>query len=158
ANEFKTGWRENEPRRRALLSDLMDIIRGHGLTRFGCAVPVGVHNELDSSVTDKSFDAYAHAALAAVDHFNAYARREKVEQIHYVFEKGEPEDALRRRFREEGFKDPHFTWRKPHLDRKGFLDPGFMGLQAAGWVAYEYWLDMTHTLDLNAPLTLKQEQ
>lgn len=158
SGDFVSGWKGNEPRRRALLHDLMDLIRGHGLTRFGCAVPLPIHNRLDSTIKDRFFDAYVHASLAAVDHFNHYARELRVECVRYVFEKGEREDGLRQRFREEGYNDPDFTWKKPHRTRKGFVDPGFLGLQAAGWIAYEYYLDMTKTLNLNMPLTKKQEE
>ena len=40
--EFKEGWKNNEPRRQKLLADLMEIIQKYAFRRFGCAV----NNEL----------------------------------------------------------------------------------------------------------------
>jgi hypothetical protein len=146
--EFKYGWRDNEPRRIALLRDLMDIIRGHGLRRFGCAVPIGVQQGISPQVRSR-FDAYVHAALATVDQFNHYARSINVDRnVRCVFEKGENETILRERFREEGYADPDFTWKSPFTDRKGFTHDGFLGLQAAGWIAYEYYLDTSRVFDV----------
>jgi hypothetical protein len=138
-NQFES-WKGNEPKRRSLLADLMDIIQEHGLRRFGCGVPLDVHNKIDKSIGN--FDAYVHAALASVDEFNNYARTIKVDRnVRYVFEKGEREVELRKRFQDEGYTEPDFTWKRPHMDRKGFTHDGFMGLQTAGWLAYEYYLD-----------------
>ena len=156
--QFKTGWRDDEPRRQALLADLMDIIRGHGLRRFGCAVPLEVHNRIDPQIRNH-FDAYVHAALASVDEFNHYARTIRVgRNVRYVFEKGEREDELRKRFRDEGYTEPDFTWKRAHEDRKGFIHDGFMGLQAAGWLAYEYYLDALRvTTNFNVPVSTIEE-
>lgn len=156
-NQFRHGWREDEGKRRALQADLMDVIWSNELRRFGCCIPLAVHNEIDADIRGRSFDAYVHAALASVDHFNSYARSIRAERVKYVFEKGEREDDLRKRFAQDGYSEPHFTWKRPHRDRKGFLDDGFIGLQAAGWIAYEYWLDVSKTLDFGKPLTEKIE-
>lgn len=48
---------------------------------------------------------------------------------------------------DEGYIEPDFTWKRPHTDRKGFTHDGFVGLQAAGWIAYEYYLDALHVPD-----------
>lgn len=155
--QFETGWRDDEGRRRRLQQDLMDIIHAHGLRRFGCCVPVSVHNRIDAKIT--RFDAYVHAALASVDEFNEYARSIRVDRnVRYVFEKGEREDDLRSRFRDEGYTEPLFTWKTKHTDRKGFTHDGFLGLQSAGWLAYEYYLDAKRVAAIDTPLTSSIEE
>lgn len=156
--EFKQDWRENETRRRALARDLMDIITRHGLRKFGAVVPLVIHNEIQQDIRDRNFTAYVHGALSAVDHFNSYAHSIRAERVKYVFEKGEREDELRQRFRDDGYQEPFFTWKKPHRDRKGFIEDGFLGLQAAGWIAYEYYVDIRNTADLGKPITQKSEE
>lgn len=149
--EFKSGWKDNEPRRQKLCADLMDIIATNGLRRFGCVVPLAVHRGMDQALMkNMRIDAYVHGATHAVDRFNNYAFNVGVRNnIRYVFEKGDSEGALRQRFQEDGYKTPDFTWKQKHTDRKGFTDDGFVGLQAADWLAYEYYLDFTRVLDPN---------
>jgi hypothetical protein len=83
----------------------------------------------------------------AVESFQSYAMAEGVrDNIRCVFEKGDPEDILRKIFRAKGLVEPDFMWSKPHTDGKGFSYDPFLGLQAAGWIAYEYYLDVERLL------------
>jgi len=66
------------------------------------------------------------------------------DSIRYVFEKGDPEDHLTKWFRERGYSDPDFAWSSPCTDDKG-VQP-FLGLQAADWLVYEYYLDADRLL------------
>lgn len=151
--QFKTGWREDEKRRQGLLADLMDIITVHGLRRFGCCVPLFVQEKIDPAI--QNFNAYVHAAHASVDEFQQYARENGViRDVRYVFEKGEREVELRARFRDAGYEEPDFEWNRRTTDRKGFVRDGFLGLQAAGWLAYEYYLDALRVvIDLSKPVS-----
>lgn len=73
--------------------------------------------------------------------FNAHALSIGVTtNVEYVFEKGDPEQTLRGWFTDYGFNDPVFRWKKVHVDRKGMAHDPFRGLQAADWLAYEYYL------------------
>jgi hypothetical protein len=143
-NLFKTGWRDNEPRRRRLCQDLMQIIVGHGLRKFGTVIHIKTQRNIDPDIR-KAFllDGYVQGARDSVTTFNQYAKRIGVTRnVRYVFEKGDREHELRRRFNADGLNEPDFTWKSRHTNRKGFTYDGFLGLQAAGWIAYEYFLDM----------------
>lgn len=141
--EFKKGWRDNEPRRRALTRDLMDIIIEHGLRKFGNITPLGAYRTIDTKLRKTLLlDAYVMGAPCVAGDLNFYAIENGMgRNVRYVFEKGDSEDALRKRFRNDGFSDPDFTWKAPCIDRKGIEHDGFVGLQAADWLAYEYYLD-----------------
>jgi len=151
--EFKSGWRE-KIRREELSGDLMGIIETNGLTRFGSVVPLQVQKGMNQRLMrEMRIDAYVHGASCAVSRFNDHAFRNNMRKnLEYVFEKGDSEDALRKRFRDDGYKEPRFTWKQTHTDRKGFTDDGFVGLQASGWIAYEYYLDFTRVLDVSKAL------
>jgi hypothetical protein len=144
---FKNGWKGNETRRTALSSDLMSIIRECGLRKFGSVMKL---DEFRHWRQDRKFawaDAFAFAAIDPVEAFQAYARAEGVtSNVRYVFEKGDPEDQLRRVFRDRGYLEPDFAWSKPHVDRKGVIYDPFLGLQAADWIAFEYYLDADRLL------------
>ncbi len=148
-------WKGDERRRRALASDLFSIIEDCGLRKFGCIMRLDdfrsvlqKHSNSDSAWP--SVDAFGMAAMRAAESFFAYATNEGVKNnVRCVWEKGDPEDVLRKLFREQGYADPLFTWGKTHIDSKGFTHDPFLGLQAAGWVAYEYYLDADRLLYSN---------
>jgi hypothetical protein len=141
--EFRDGWRADESRRRTLTADLMEIIIEDGLMKFGTIVPVGAYRAIDTNLrADIRLDAYVTGAICAVGDLNFYALEHGMgRNVRYVFEKGDSEGALRERLRNDGFGDPDFTWKSPRVDRKGIRHDGFVGLQAADWIAYEYYLD-----------------
>ena len=141
---FKVGWKNDETRRRRLCQDLMSVIEACGLRKFGTVIPVEIHNSIDHALRKRLLlDAYVQGARSTVATFNNYAKSIGVNRnVKYVFEKGDSEDALRKRFADDDLNDPCFTWKSEHVDRKGIIHYGFLGLQAAGWIAYEYFLDM----------------
>jgi hypothetical protein len=141
---FEEGWKDNEPRRMSLCQDLMQIISDHGLRKFGTVIQIEAHNTIDESLRERLFlNAYVHGARCSIATFNNYAKSIGINRnVRYVFEKGDPEDKLRRRFRADGLNEPDFTWKTAHIDRKGVIHDGFLGLQAADWLAYECLLDL----------------
>jgi hypothetical protein len=148
--QFKSGWKDNEPRRRKLSQDLMEIIQGCGLRKFGCVLEpkyfyqsMEPHKNIIFAVRMKAFTL---GAVVSADEFYNYAIGQGITRnLRCVFEKGDPEDALRAAFRGSGYTDPDFAWSKPHTDRKGVEHDPFLGLQAAGWIAYEYYLEAKHS-------------
>lgn len=143
--EFREGWKNDEPRRRALCGDLLSIISDCGLRKFGASVALEDYELNKASFTNHPaavrMNAFALAATVATDEFYTYAVREGVQRnVRCVFEKGDPEDALRGVFRGSGYVEPHFAWKTDYTDRKGIKHDPFLGLRAAGWIAYEYYL------------------
>lgn len=142
-------WKSDEKRRKSLTADLVDIIRTCGLRKFGSMMRVADWQILSKKRRDSgelsgwpNLDAFSIAAMSAVEDLYCYAKQESIKSnVQCVFEKGDPEDCVRRIFSEQGMPDPYFTWAAPHVDRKGIAHDPFIGLQAAGWVAYEYFLD-----------------
>jgi hypothetical protein len=146
---FKTGWKDDEPRRQKLFEDLMGIIQSCNLRKFGTIIPVKAHRTIDEALRKRLFlDAYVQGARTTVATFDNHARSLKVyPRVRYVFEKGDSEDLVRKRFSDDCLNEPTFTWKTEHLDRKGVLREEFVGLQAAGWIAYEYFLDLKRRND-----------
>ncbi|HEY1205074.1 MAG: hypothetical protein ABSH46_19830 [Bryobacteraceae bacterium] len=150
-----SGWKGDEKRRRSLLVDLFRIIQDCGLRKFGCILHLESFYKIKKKRSGEPrlgpyiqrLNAFAYAATMAVESFQSYAMAEGVrDNIRCVFEKGDPEDILRKIFRAKGLVEPDFMWSKPHTDGKGFSYDPFLGLQAAGWIAYEYYLDVERLL------------
>jgi hypothetical protein len=144
---FKDGWKGNKERRDRLSSDLMNVIRDCGLRKFGSIVSLVDFRDWRKDRPFNRAQAFAFAAIDPVEAFHSYAWREGIKNnVRYVFEKGDSEDQLRWIFRHRGYIEPDFAWSKPHVDRKGFAYDPFLGLQAAGWIAYEFYLDADRVL------------
>jgi hypothetical protein len=128
----------------------MEIIIDCGLRKFGALIALEDFAETLQNISHPgaSFaNAFAFGGVLSADAFYAYAEREgAARNIRCVFEKGDPEESIRRAFRASGYNDPDFTWKVPRIDRKGVTHDPFIGLQAAGWIAYEYYL--AHARDL----------
>lgn len=148
-------WKGDEQRRKSLLADLFRIIQDCGLRKFGVVLHLESFVKIRKKHSADPFlgpfvnrvDAFAYAATMAVESFQAYAAGEGIhDNVRYVFEKGDPEHILRRLFVAKGLVEPDFMWCKPHTGSKGFSYDPFVGLQAAGWIAYEYYLDMERLL------------
>jgi len=146
---FSRGWKDNEPRRQRLCRDLMRIICDHGLRKFGTVINLDTHRTIDEALrTTFLLDAYVQGARCSVITFNNYAKGIGINRnVRYVFEKGDREHELRQRFQTDGLIDPDYTWKSRHVDDKGFVHDGFLGLQAAGWIAYECFLDLKRRND-----------
>lgn len=145
--------RGDEPKRRALVADLLAVIQECGLRRFGGFIrkkdiPKGKMKDGFSS--DTTVDGYVLCARSVADDFLAFARGDgATDNLTYIFEKGDSEDLLTRHFREQGFPEPIFKWSKVHVTRKGIKHSPFLGLQAAGWLAWEYYIDFCRLIGLD---------
>jgi hypothetical protein len=92
--QFRNGWRNNEPRRQQLLADLMDNIQRHAFRRFGCAV----NNELFLRHLPKErreeyfLDAYALASMDCVTQVLRWSKTQPApafDKVRFVFEYGD---------------------------------------------------------------------
>lgn len=135
----------------------MEIIEGFGLRKFGCVVTLDDFQAFKKKKAKElsklpNVDGFTFAAMTSVKAFHDYAWSEGItSNVRCVFEKGDPEDLLRKIFRLHGYSDPDFAWNRPVTDSKGFTRDPFVGLQAAGWIAYEYYLDADRLLYSDNP-------
>ncbi len=140
---FKHGWGE-ERKRKDFQAELMAIIEECGLRKFGSVLWVADHLKAKANMdlaTDPTADPYVLCSRAAIEDFNAFAVGEGIrEDVRYVFEKADAEDKLRRHFRKHAFHEPDFMWSKMVV-KKDIIQKPFLGLQAAGWIAWEYYLN-----------------
>lgn len=143
---FREGWKGNDTRCNRLRDDLMDIIRSCELRRFGRLVDLGdfdVEYWRDKISGLSADDAFGFCAKLCIDDLLEYAQGEGLrDNVRYVFEKGDDEDRLMKVLRYFNYDDADFTWGRSHTDRKGVRHAPFVGLQAADWLAYEYYLDL----------------
>jgi hypothetical protein len=99
--------------------------------------------------TEATIDPYVLCARATIDDLYAFAQREGFgRDILTVFEKGDPEGLLRKHLHKHGFPDPQFAWAR-EFRKKGRLQPTFLGLQAAGWLVWEYYVDFCRIFGLS---------
>ena len=145
------GWKEEEEKRRCLLSDLMGIILSNTYRKFGAAV---INSDLNATIdgaTRKEFalSAYGIAGRGAVGNVDEWLKKEKWGgPVDYVFESGDYNQAdLSRRMVEDGFPDPIFRPKTDRTGRNGVTIPAFTPLQAADILAYEYSLTLKRDRD-----------
>lgn len=141
--EFEQGWKGNEPRRRALLADLMEIVRKHVSRKFGWVV----ENELfakdapEGGWNQYSMDSFSFASMSCVADVMRWCIRDGSPQfgaIRFVFEKGDGDGQkkLKKRFDDLGM-EAHFELKKDKLTKVGTIRLAFTPLQAADFLAYE---------------------
>jgi hypothetical protein len=144
-------FKDDESARRELVSRLLDVIHGCGLRKFGAVVKKADLVKAKAALgfaTDQTVDEYVLCCRSSVDDLYAFAKSENIGSVATVFEKGDPEDRLRKHFASHGFPDPDFAWAKEHYI-KGKRQREFIGLQAAGWLAWEYYADWCRVLGLS---------
>lgn len=140
-----------EPRRRALLGDLVDVIQRHAYRKFGCAVVSEEFRAIDSATRDRfSLTAYVLAGRTVAGAVRQWATSEGMPRapIAYVFEDGDPgKGKLIERMEHDAFPTPVF-WPKKDAVRDGVEYPGFTPLQGADILAFELYL-ATKRLEAN---------
>ena len=152
-------FRNDEIGRRKLVSELLSIMSECGLRKFGALIdkPSVQKAKKNMGMEDGPYmDDYVVCCRRVVNDLFKYARGEGIFDISVIFEKGDSEDLLRKHFRHNRLPEPDFRWSKDFTDRKGVAHHPLLGLQAAGWVAWEYYVDSCRTLGLShEPWTAK---
>ncbi len=144
--EFKYWRLDDEARRRALLSDLMTLIRAHASRKFGHVLVIKDLNQAlsDELKRDWHINAYTLAGMYSVIDVDEWAKfTEKISTSpEYVFEEGDIGQAkLYQEMTNEGFIA---DFRPGKLNRKtpsGNLIQAFVPLQAADFIAGEYFME-----------------
>jgi hypothetical protein len=137
------GWRNQEERRRELLSDLLTIIMTHCYRKFGCGISI---KHWSSGISDSNkqqfrITAYGLAGLISILTVDSWCRIERMGTApEIIFEdgdlgKGSLEKAASPRKPQIVFRPKKDTMRKD-----GVLTSGFVPLQAADMLAYELLL------------------
>jgi len=139
-NEFAHGWKDNEPRRRRLLADLMEIIVSNASRKFSVSIKSGsLEQHINPELREHYLmNAFVLAARGCAGKVLAWARRDRIKTpIRYVFEDGDKgKGKLIERFEYDGFGTPDFEYKKD-TTKKGIFHQAFTPLHAADWLAYE---------------------
>jgi hypothetical protein len=147
---YKDGWKGEKQKKDDFQGELMEVIENCGLRKFGNVLWTEDQNKVKSSKglsADATATPYVLCARASVDDFIAYAIGEgQLENIEYVFEKGDEEHTLRQHFKKHSYQEPIFRWKHP-VELKGIVQKPFMGLQAAGWIVWEYYMSLKRVFD-----------
>jgi hypothetical protein len=142
----------NEMERRALVSKLLDIIQRCGLRKFGAVIKkndVAKGKAAMDLASDTTVDPYVFCCRSTLDDVYAFATNQGIgRQVRTIFEKGDSEDLLRKHLKKHALAEPEFAWSKKVV-QKGTEQPRFVGLQAAGWVAWEYYVDFCRVAGLS---------
>lgn len=147
--QFASGWKGNEPRRRALLEDLMKIIRSHAFRRFGCVIEnqVFLTNVSENFRSQYLFNAYVAASMVCVGQVSEWCSGDGApvfEKIRFVFEAGDAGQAqLEKRFRNDLQMSLSFEYKTG--------EQAFTPLQAADFFAYELLLGIRESKDRTHP-------
>ena len=131
---------EREKRRRALFSELMPILKQNVFRKFGCTIINGAFSQMAANLKHEfALTAYSVAGRACEKRAREWVIAEWKNPnmpVELVFERGDAgQTKLQKRLADDNCFVPTF---KPKLDsyQDGLLDPGFVPLQAADWLAY----------------------
>lgn len=143
--QFKNGWKNNELKRRKLLTDLMFIIKSHVYRRFGCVIENKVFiNTLSKEQRDKwLLSAYTLAAITCAGQvynwISPFSYNSPI-PLEFVFEKGDAgKGKLIERFESDLNITPVFKPKRNEKNSFGII-PAFIPLQAADFWAYEIFV------------------
>jgi hypothetical protein len=131
------GFKNDEPRRRNLLNDLLEIIRAHAYRKFGSAIEAAAFTQM----APESREYFAPTQIAMAGRFlwagiERWRLCEKYQQpAELVFEDGDADKgSLIKIIKEITGTEPIF---RPKCDRPEKEKPGFTPLQASDILAYE---------------------
>jgi hypothetical protein len=140
--EFRDGW-EGAQKRRDFQAELIGVIQECGLRKFGSVLWTADLHKARTMMNlsgDPTASPYVMCSRSAVEDFIAFSIGEgQRDNIEYIFERGDEEEKLRAHFRKHSFQDPSFRWKHP-VTLKGITQHPFIGLQAAGWIVWEYYM------------------
>jgi hypothetical protein len=151
--EFKYLWLNDEPRRRALLNDLMEVIRTHAYLKFGVMVSIkgfGV-NFSEAEKEEWLLNAYSFAGYKSVKEVCKWAQREHIKSsIEHIFEEG---DLGRGKLEKLAEDSGHILQFRPGKEDRttdsGNVISAFVPLQAADFLAAEYFMEAERRLKRN---------
>jgi len=122
----------------------MGVIEDCGLRKFGDLLWVSDQHKAKKMMelsTDSTATPYVLCARATVQDFNTFAIGDgQRENVEYIFEKGDEEDKLAKHLKKHSFHEAKFLWSRP-VEKKGITRLPFIGLQAAGWIVWEYYVN-----------------
>ena len=137
------GWETQEPRRRSLFADLLDIISRHAYRKFGCGISIKNWSSLISpkNITEFRINAYCIAGMVSTDSVDSWALRERIAMpIEVVFEDGDLGKGTLQNYLSPRKPDPLFRPKNDTLRKDGMVVPAFVPLQAADLLAYELFV------------------
>jgi|SRR6185369_12009453 len=141
--QFAQNWKDDEKRRRSLLSDLMDIIKQNVSRKFSNVVVNESLNEMpDDTKAHFHINAYSLSGRTCVARLREWMRRERWEdEPELIFEAGDiGAGLLRKTLIRDGFPEPAFRAKTDQLISDGSILRAPPALQAADWLAYEVFL------------------
>jgi hypothetical protein len=132
---------ERERVRRALSSDLMDILKSHVYRKFGCMIINKEFAKMSPSlIADFSLNAYSVAGRTAEKQVREWIMQEwsPTTPVELVFEEGDADHGkLMQRLKDDAGFEPIFRPKKDTVRPNGTMAYGYIPLQAADWLAYE---------------------
>ena len=140
----------NEGKRRELLGDLMEIIKSHAYRKFALAVEVPVFVQGLDEEFRKQFYLTAYSLLGRVVAAEAYSWHRELKlsaPLKLVFETGDDQEELSKRMQGDGYPAPDFRPKTDRTSKLGIFESGYLPLQAADFLAYEYFLKMKRTVE-----------
>jgi hypothetical protein len=141
---FRSGWKDNEQRRRDLLRDLVGIIRGNTHQKFATLIFNDIHAaEMSKEIRETFYlEAYPLAGRTVAKKVMDYARSFSARFApEFVFEDGDfDKGKLMQRFANDGYPGPIFRPKDTPNKKAGLMELGYTPLQAADLWAYELFL------------------
>jgi hypothetical protein len=143
---------EQEKLRRALCSDLMDILKRHVYRKFGCTVVNDAFEKMDMT-TQQNFRlcAYSVAGRTCEKHVRQWLLRDWLKSetpVRIVFEDGDiGKGKLQYHLSQEGQIHASFGLKKDTAMEDGRVEYGYVPLQAADWYSYELSLAVRQAFD-----------
>ncbi len=144
--------RERERLRRALSSDLMDILKRHIYRKFGCTVVNDAFEKMDETTQeDFRLCAYSIAGRTCEKHLRQWVLRDwsqSAVSVRIVFEDGDVgKGKLQYHLSQEGQIKATFGLKKDTEMKDGRIEYGYVPLQAADWYSYELSLAVRQAFD-----------
>lgn len=133
--EFSHGWKDNEPRRRALLGDLLDLIESHAYRKVGFMVELKGYTDLPNVKDLFGSTAFATTAFIAISGAYNWCLETFRTVPHVFFEEGDASNSsLNAALDKWGVPRPTYM---PKVDDPKTGRLGFTPIQPGDMLAYE---------------------
>ena len=136
---FKIGWRGNEKRRIALISDLVEIIKNNVDRKFGVIVTMDSLQSFSRKQKEEwHICAYSLAGLKVASMVRQWAKAWSGPVPELVFEEGDKgRNNLEILLRQDGFLNTQFRPKKERTNKQSMIVKAAIPLQAADLMAFE---------------------